>query len=190
MKKTIILSIAAVAVLFVSLALNTNVNTSTSNVNLGQLMQNANAEPVYWAHTYCADPFGSSEYFYGNSAAVWQNGQYIDCPFDNKAYRVRVCYAGGGAACTLDETQTTTSTTWVSTGEGGYYTTTTSTQALGQRWNVGNSNNIHKANMTDYWDPAANYDYQIIGVNHLVDTPWDRDFNTTVGYTGYDPQYQ
>ncbi len=57
MKKVIILSVAAVAVLFLSLAINTNVKNNASSIDLKSALQSANATTA-WVHD-CSDMFSA-----------------------------------------------------------------------------------------------------------------------------------
>ena len=101
MKKTLFLTVAAVAVLFASLALNVNNKSVTSSVNLNDLMQSAQADQsvYYWAVSHCADPFGDASY--SINQPKWNSVANYDVPFDGNDEHTLydLCIAGGWNTC-------------------------------------------------------------------------------------------
>ena len=164
MKKIIILSVAAIAVLFVSLTLNTNIKNSSSNINLGQLIQSASAntwtkyapKPGYsaylgsdglaWAYTSAANMFGPS--CWGVMDQKWYNGAIWETPDEaqNGAQTITqgktqtCCLFGGAQVCSLNNY---TTAEYVYDGEGNV-TGTETISHIGTRWVGGNASLIMK----------------------------------------------
>ena len=97
MKKKVLLSVAAIAVLVASLAINLNTNKNTStNVNLAELVQTASADE-YWTFTICPDPYMGQSWML--EEPHWWLGAMYDVPVDYCSGPVECCLAGGMDPC-------------------------------------------------------------------------------------------
>ena len=101
MKKSVLLSVAVVAVLVASLAINLSTNNSSaSNVNLSELIQTASADEFWTFGLDCVDPFQGQSW-----AAGQPNWMFIPetavpfCDFPVGGGQ-QACLAGGINPCT------------------------------------------------------------------------------------------
>jgi len=120
MKKKILFSLAAVAMVAASLTFNSNVeNKKVSAIQLSDLMQTASAT-VHYAHGGCTDPFINLNFAW-NKNKWWPLGG-MDVPCDNSSLKAPVCLFGLSLPCAeyqdVEQTVTTTNS------EGQTVTTT------------------------------------------------------------------
>jgi hypothetical protein len=138
MKKFLILSVAAVAVLFVSLAINTNVKNTSGSVDLKASLQSANAV-THFVHD-CPDKFDAWGYSgLSESSTEWWNvsSVYVGISVSQRtgqnvgvyAYKP-ACLFGGEEACS--NSQLTQIGTITIDGETGQTTSPNMTKIYGK----------------------------------------------------------